>query len=484
MTAAFWSGERSRHIITRLVIEGDLELQTPAHLGNGDGDDMTDMLLLLDPYGEMEGRKQPLLTGASIAGAMRSYLQARTDSNTAELLFGGAKGNEKGEQSPLIVDDALGHNTGIEIREGVAINGDSRTAQNDALYNFEVWQAGTLFPLRFELVIRDQDDAKRLKQALTTALEGFNDGSITLGARKRRGLGKTNIANWRIKTFDLTCTADLLDWLEHGHEPLSDQHSVQDLKVLGEAIPDTRNLLIIKTKLTLHGSLLIRSGSGKDDEGPDMVHLHTRSPDHDSERGSVLSGTSLGGVLRARTLKIANTLGPAKTKLLTEQMFGTFPQDRDAPKRASKVIVSEQFLKNAETDLVQNRVSIDRFTGGARDTALFNEQPAFGDDQTQLTIELRLVKPEPHEIGMLLLLLKDLWTGDLSLGGESSVGRGRLQGQQADIAYHNGVGKLAWKIGAKDQELEITGSDRDRLERYVSNDLYHYFNPPETEVAS
>jgi len=50
-----------------------------------------------------------------------------------------------------------------------------------------MWEAGTTFPLRFELIVRQRDDAFALKQALATALAGFNDGSITIGARKRRG---------------------------------------------------------------------------------------------------------------------------------------------------------------------------------------------------------------------------------------------------------------------------------------------------------
>src|SRR5207237_10385491 len=84
MSAAFWSGDQCRQIITRVVVDGNLVLQTPAHFGNGDGDDLTDMPLLLDPFAEAQGKQQPLLTGASIAGALRSYLRER------EHNYGGA----------------------------------------------------------------------------------------------------------------------------------------------------------------------------------------------------------------------------------------------------------------------------------------------------------------------------------------------------------------------------------------------------------
>ena len=103
--------------------------------------------------------------------------------------------------------------------------------------------------------------------------------------------------------------------------------------------------------------------------------------------------------------------------------------------RASRLTVKEKVVGNGRADLVQNRVSIDRFTGGARETALFNEQPVFATNETCVTVDLYLRKPEKADIGLLLLLLKDLWTEDLPLGGESSVGRGRLQGRRAELTY-------------------------------------------------
>lgn len=52
---------------------------------------------------------------------------------------------------------------------------------------------------------------------------------------------------------------------------------------------------------------------------------------------------------------------------------------------------------------------------------------------------------------MLLLLLKDLWIGDLTLGGERSVGRGRLRGNQAQLTYQN----QTWTIAANGDGLLI-----------------------------
>jgi len=145
MPKSSWSGDVSRKIVRRIVVEGDLVLQTPAHFGNGDGDNLVDMPLLTDP---LEVVKTPLLTGASIAGALRGYLHEREHGFRAKvdtyakpasvLLFGGNRGNEYGEQSPLIVEDALGKDARVELRDGVRLAGASRTSEENKLFNIEM----------------------------------------------------------------------------------------------------------------------------------------------------------------------------------------------------------------------------------------------------------------------------------------------------------------------------------------------------------
>jgi CRISPR/Cas system CSM-associated protein Csm3 (group 7 of RAMP superfamily) len=124
--------------------------------------------------------------------------------------------------------------------------------------------------------------------------------------------------------------------------------------------------------------------------------------------------------------------------------------------------------------LVQNRVSIDRFTGGTRDGALFNEQPLFGDAQSVVTVDLQLEEPKEHEIGLLLLLLKDLWTGDLPLGGEISVGRGRLQGKNCEIEHRNGEVRT-WNLLANETNGLSVKGDTQELEKYVAS-LHTYLS--------
>jgi CRISPR/Cas system CSM-associated protein Csm3 (group 7 of RAMP superfamily) len=525
----WWHGNHSRRIRKRIVVEGALVLQTPTRFGNGDSTDQTDMPLLAAPH---DGRT-PLLTGATLAGALRSYLLARagradasdnggdtgraTPNSIADVeavseggpvevlrdravtrLFGADRMDENGEQSNLIVDDSYGAlgTEKIELREGVRLQPQSRTAREKALFNFTLWPAGTRFPLRFETVIRDDDDEDALKRDLASTLTGLSDGGITLGGRKRRGYGEVKVESWNVREYDLTDLTrfgDLFAWIESG-ETEATQGATTEGKTEGgtdprekvgadlaallgvKGWPDARRWFRLCGSFELDGSLLIRSGSGE--VGPDDVHLRSYRPggEEGSRAKPILSGTSLAGALRARAFKIVHTLaGIERASVLTEALFGSeMGEGNRKPKGASRLTVKERILEGSvREDLVQNRVSIDRFTGGARETALFNVQPVFGRGGSQVTVEMRLANPESHEIGLLLLLLKDLWTSDLPLGGESSVGRGRLKGVSARLEWKEGEDLKAEEIrrddrpDAPEHSVEVPDDLRGRMEASV-----------------
>jgi CRISPR/Cas system CSM-associated protein Csm3 (group 7 of RAMP superfamily) len=206
---------------------------------------------------------------------------------------------------------------------------------------------------------------------------------------------------------------------------------------------DNRQRLRLEFDLQVDGTLLIRSpGQAADD--PDFIRL--------TERGSsVLSGTSLAGSLRSHAGRILKTLwkNEASADEHLSSLFGCSesPQgdgsdgndaarhtDARIPRHlASRVIVSETDVKRSR-QFIQNRVKIDRLTGGAQDTALFDEQPCVGG-RVQFVVEaLRHPETDPSDahfnadIGLLLLLARDLSNGLVSIGGGSAVGRGILKG--------------------------------------------------------
>lgn len=504
-----------RYIREHWVISGKLELKTPAHFGTGEQGDLTDMPLIMD---EVEVRR-PLLLGTSIAGALRNYLRERERGDgvpfpvklpddtkeqyknkqdaerklASTLLFGGYRGDDEGIQSPLIVHDALGHASDFELRDGVAIDAKTRTAADEKKFDIELLAAGSTFDLHFELLIGEPQERKGLGaesnrdyvqhrkgllQALATTLHGLENGHITLGARKRRGYGECTAHSWVVQRYDLTTADGLLAWLASEREDEKwKKWQTPTQKVEGETSilsalqkieprislhQDRRERATLTATFALDGSLLIRSGFGESDTGPVTVHLHSWRVDA-KKPVPILPGTSWAGVLRHRASQIVRTLGSddEKAQGFIDGIFGQSKIERDGHTWASRLSVKEKEIRNSHS-LVQTRVKIDRFTGGAFESALFSEEPLFAKENTYVELELTLRPPYPRdqaqeeaEVGLLLLLLKDLWTGDLAVGGESGVGRGRLIGKEATLNFR---GKR-WTINrAREDGLSFDGS--------------------------
>jgi len=326
-----------------------------------------------------------------------------------------------------------------------------------------------------ELLLSRGNDQQQMKQMLALALHGLEAGEVAIGLRKRRGFGVCRVERWRVTRYDFTKPTDLLAWLAEDHpdwkfapgDQRSGQHIADLLGVSLERVEDRRNLCRIHAHFIIDGSLLIRAGFGEQDRGPDTVHLHSARPG--GARKPVLSGTSLAGALRHRAERILRTIGnAAQATTMIDNMFGParITSGDKQKARSSRLIVSETVIENP-VSLVQNRIRIDRFTGSVHGTGLFNEQPVFGKNDTLVTIDLTLRNPQDAEIGLLLLLLKDLWTGDLPLGGEIGIGRGRLKGVEAVIETpHHKAKPLT--ISAVDGDRRLTVSDRSALERYVA----------------
>ena len=439
--------QNSRSLSERIVVTGALILETPTHLGNGDVDGPLDMPLLLDP---LEGKA--LLTGTSITGALRSYLQEQYPQDQSfslvEQLFGKAAETES-VQSPLIVEDALGDVRDIELRDGVAIDPKTRTVEDKKKFDIELLVVGTEFLLSFELLVLKEKEAA-LREAFVLALQGLEKGEISIGKRKRRGFGRCRVTRWAVCRYDMTNPQGLIAWLENDQAARLEGESIAAL--LNISVSDQRQQSECRLSGTfiIDGSLLIRSGFGEPN-APDFIHLHSK---RNGKAVPVLSGTSLAGALRARAWRIAATLGK-DGKTITDKLFG-FRQT------ASRLWVEETAIQKP-LELVQSRVKIDRFTGGSYPGALFNEQPVFGQKDTRVQIQLKLVKPTEADVGLLLLLLKDLWTRDLPVGGESSVGRGRLKGEVATLTYKDDT----WTFTQGEGDVVQVSGNKARLEQFV-----------------
>jgi len=216
------------------------------------------------------------------------------------------------------------------------------------------------------------------------------------------------------------------------------EYSVQNMSAdMGVTIPvwNAGNRIQISLTLKSQSSLLIRSGGHKAGDA-DAVHL-TRINQNTDDVEPIVSGTSLGGILRHRSFKILNTLSGNMDKKLAkefvEQLFGPEMGTEGGIKEpwASRVRTEEAVIREKPRTLRHTRVSIDRWRGGSLEHMLLEEDALFGG---KVTLKWEVIEPTDMEIGLMLCLAKDIFTGDLTIGGESSIGRGIFFGLSGAIA--------------------------------------------------
>ena len=442
-------------VVRRLYAQGKWKLKSAAHFG-GNETGIADMCLLRDAKGN------PFIPGASIAGAARSYLarkrmswknyshddSIKKEPTILRRLFGGA--DTEDTMSALIVADAecLTEDVNTFIRDGVRIVAESGTAAEGAKFDVEVLERDTEFKLNFECIIRKGDDDAELTNLFLGLLYGFDQGEILLGARTRRGYGKGKVDSWDIYDLQMDDLQHVLAWLQDKPESQGKSH----LKPRS-LLSDQRNYFRIEADFQLRTSLLIRSSSGEP-EDPDMVHLH-------SNEKPVIPGTSFAGAFRQRAALIAYALNWDNGCNDADpgcEMFGPIHKQGSQVKQqtdlwASRVTIEERLVENVKPQW-QDRVAIDRFTGGSLQSALFNEKPVYpcpikAEPVTNVCLRLTLEEPEKAEIGLLLLTLRDFWYGNAAIGGETSNGRGTLQGIKAKLIYKDNPdpsNRKEWKL--------------------------------------
>lgn len=401
-----------RRIGERWLLQARLRLRSPAHLGGADPDATSDRPLLRSADGSL------YLAATTLKGVLRQELDQPKDLLGAE--------NDGDHQAYFLFEDArVRPGTPTELRDGVAIDPKLGIAEQGKKYDLELLPTGTTFDLTWELLLPRQDKphADRLKAAFLRLAQALQRG-IFLGARTRRGFGKAAVeGTWTWKRFNLEHPEGIRAWIAESEETAPERwrgaSQSGDLVALAAALqvplpaPTNGSWRRISLQLQIVGSLLIRSPSN----GPaDHGHLHAING------GPVLSGTSLAGALRARCLRIVRTLEVGDD--LVEGLFG--PRTiRSGGGRASRLRVEETSIQGGQT-LRHSRVRIDPWTGGAAEHLLFTEEPWFGGSVQPVLWWQPPEEPqrEQAERALLLLVLRDLASGALGLGGETSIGRG------------------------------------------------------------
>lgn len=443
-------------VVGKIIIKGKLHLKSPLVIGSGKND-YADIEVLKD----VEGK--PFIPATSVIGVLRHYFHENFPNDLSEEThqFWGFSNKIKlnGEQthnsaqSAFVCHDLYTPDATIMLRDGVKIDPQNQVAKKEAKYDYEIIDRGAVFNIHWEVTLRKQYNAETFKRTLATIIEPLKSGTISFGAKTNSGFGKCKLKDIQVSEFDFSKKEDVLKWLK---QDFSSSKSYLD------SIPFSKedNSFCIEAKFAVKNSIIVRSYSEKINM-PDAMSIT-------SNGAFVLPGTSIKGAIRNRATRILKTLyddaDEAKDRI--DNLFGIVVEDGDKKKIRSRVLIEERKIEKVNPEL-QNRIKIDRFTGGTVKTALFNSMPLWpeGIKSESVTIVIKISKYEPWEAGLMLQVLKDLWCEDLPIGGEKNIGRGVLQGISASIKWD---GKEI-VIKSKDKQLEIDKSIAVELEKFASS---------------
>ena len=434
-------------ICGRLLVTGRLRLITPLIIGGGSslyGD--SDIVVLKD----MQGK--PYIPSSSITGALKDDFNNHSYKGSVDqdkykqnkLWFWGGeytfkRNDEKVRrscQSAMMISDLIlseGSMARVRIRDGIRINRSTGIVEQGAKYDFEIVEPGIAFDFQMEVTIREAFNLELFNSFFDWIVYQLSQGQIALGARTNQGFGRCCLENISSYRYDYQDRDHIIAWLTGDRDIV--RQTAGDYSQVDKLFKKETRQFSIKADFRIKNSLIVGSYSG-DPSAPDKVHL--KSYDGLKET-AVLPGTSIRGAIRSHAERIINTLGGDGNEML-KGLFGWVDTEKPDSGRNKAIkgrikIEEKPITLNTFVEEIQYRIKIDRFTGGVMNNALFDSMPIWAGqgDESMVTLELDIDRYQDWEAGLILLVLKDLWNGDLAVGGEKNIGRGTLLGQRASI---------------------------------------------------
>lgn len=383
-----------------------IQIHTTSSLSIGSGNnDTTDSDIIRDGCGV------PFIPGTAIAGVTRHALAYKGKEFISHYF--GPLNTEKLEESRLSFYDVFPvdtENLSISVRDQVALD-KYKTGIKGAKFDMETLEPGVDF-----VVIMEQDIGNGDSDVLDQIACVWKDGRVTFGAKTTRGYGEFTVSDVRKAVFDLTDRESVKSWL--GFDMFSPDGWSEWSRPSDINVPSDEVTLTLGLRQAEGSGLSIRKyttvPSDNKESAPDFsqMSIHGGYP--------VIPGTSWAGAFRHHILELAEAV-EADPDEIKKGYFGY--ADKDS-KRKSDIFFSESILKGAEWKIL-SRNAIDRFTGGAAYKALYTEKTCYGGS-TQLVIrwKKRGQKDDSRFATFLAASVVDLSEGILSIGGETSIGRG------------------------------------------------------------
>lgn len=476
----------------RYIARITLEAETPLFVGSGESSLLRDSLVTKDANG------WPMIPGTSLTGVLRHLYEAENrDGNE----FFGYQKDKKGSGSRLLISNGRMFISKKEVAEGlmsedyadwltkmeylpnrqhVRINAKG-TAEKGGLFDNEVVYKGSRFLFEMELKGSQED-----KDSWEEFLQIIESPIFRIGSGTRNGYGNLKVIHIQDYRFDLSEENDFRDYLDFPGSFNESSIKETEKKESQNKSDSKARSYVLDLK---PDDFFIFSESYGDDEvdnkpiKEDILKYTEKGFKFESQ--TLIPASSIKGAIAHRTAfhfnklieryadtiipafgyKVAQDLASGSGNRAVRVLFGlgsgfeidegtkSYVDDERAKHdpvgnpRRGKVIIDDIFLSDdkVSNDKIFNHVAIDRFTGGAIDTALFSEKVSYlkkEDDSIQLNITLSEEIDDKTSLYAFENALLDITKGLLPLGGMTTKGNGMFTG--------------SLKVKFKGEEKEIT----------------------------
>ncbi|NLK70095.1 MAG: hypothetical protein GX286_01470 [Clostridiales bacterium] len=383
------------------------------------------------------------IPGSSVAGAFRNYYENYINNHMhhENNLFGGT---DTGMNKLVCYDAFAAGQQIISSRPGLRI--DRRTLTDYRFFSAgkkvgskfkrHFLNDGVRFIFVFELNnYNGVDGFENIKSQFELLLAAFSAGDILLGNNKMIGFGRFEVNSVHKTEYNLCKYEDVYNYL------LKKRHYIDITELILNNKSDLKNVRFkIKAKTTT--PVLIKDEVVRSSREPDGINLKNSNNEY------IIPGSSLKGVLRARAEKLAKTFPCINSKVLTN-IFGVESNNEDEA-HISRFVCYDTIIKNAAIG-IYNKVKIDYFTGGVQKHALMSEETVMGDLEIECAFNTFGLEQYDKEIGLLLLVLRDLCTENLNVGGGYAVGRGYIKADTLELIHGQ---KMIYNFNSPDKLVE------------------------------
>ncbi len=414
-----------------------IETTAPLHIGSAVGDKSEVLVHPID--------RKPFIQASGIAGVCRAYSAEINGNKVTNSMFGADRFHENDNAtehaSILRISDGVfdADKVLMEFRPRIAIDPVTGSVQNNAKkgngqkkgHKFEMESIGAGQKCTFAVYLFD----KAYETALENIFAGMKDEMLQFGGQKSNGSGFMKLTALSKQRFELKKAEDRKRWRDDEEKIDQGIPHIDKLTVIG----GRKNVPVAYTIRCLgetEGALLVKSiavrSYGKN--APDAQNMQNSKGEY------IVPGSAVKGAIRSRMAYIAGYLGKQN---IIDDAFGYKGKGRDKG-TAGNLIVRDVIVgekdKNEKVPL-QNRIHIDKFTGGVMHSGKFAEKNAYGN--VSLEFQIKNKHHPDATCGLLMLALRDLASGLMNIGGGYNVGKGFIKAERIIIEDHRSAGKKA-----------------------------------------